>query len=198
MLKELLRKHSYKECPPWLPTMFKSPCVETILYPEFSRSNRQANISDRTMDAGNHRLPLTSSPAYYTFLETTENCTLQTLRKNQFCLSRPRVFASRVPRSTSPSPTSPSPTSLESHVPASHVPESHVPSPTSRVPRPESHVPESHVPESHVPESHLPESHVPESHVTESESQSPRPRPTFSDSKKQIPQPCILHVTSFK
>ena len=113
MLKELLRKHSYKECPPWLPTMFKSPCVETILYPEFSRSNRQANISDRTMDAGNHRLPLTSSPAYYTFLETTENYTLQTLRKNQFCLSRPRVPRHRV---RVPVPTSPSPS------PSLHVP----------------------------------------------------------------------------
>ena len=159
MLKELLRKHSYKECPPWLPTMFKSPCVETILYPEFSRSNRQANISDRTMDAGNHRLPLTSSPAYYTFLETTENYTLQTLRKNQFCLSRPRVFASRVQRPRVPRPRVPPPWSPTSPRPTS-------PSPTSRVPRPESHIPESHVPESHVPESH----------VTESESQSPRHR----------------------
>ena len=35
---------TYQESPPWLPTMFKTPCVETILYPEFSRSNRQANI----------------------------------------------------------------------------------------------------------------------------------------------------------
>ena len=43
------------------------------------------------MDAGNHRLLLTSSPAYYTFLETTENYTLQFQRKNQVCLSRPRV-----------------------------------------------------------------------------------------------------------
>ena len=54
--------------PPWLPTMLKTPCVETILYSEFSRSNRQANISGRTMDAGNHRLLLTSSPVYSSFL----------------------------------------------------------------------------------------------------------------------------------
>ena len=47
MLKELVRKHSY------VPGM---TCVEIILYPEFSRSNRQARISGRTMDAGNHRL----------------------------------------------------------------------------------------------------------------------------------------------
>ena len=167
MLKELLRKHSYKECPPWLPTMFKSPCVETILYPEFSRSNRQANISDRTMDAGNHRLPLTSSPAYYTFLETTENYTLQTLRKNQFCLSRPRVFASRVqrprvprprvpppwsptspsptsPRRTSPSPTSPSPTSPSPTSPSPTSPSPTSPSPTSPSPTSPSPTSQSH------------------------------------------------------
>ena len=52
---------TYQESPPWLLTMFKTPCVETILYSEFSRSNRQENISGRTMDAGNHRLLLTSS-----------------------------------------------------------------------------------------------------------------------------------------
>ena len=178
MLKELLRKHSYKECPPWLPTMFKSPCVETILYPEFSRSNRQANISDRTMDAGNHRLPLTSSPAYYTFLETTENCTLQTLRKNQFCLSRPRVFASRVPRPAFNVP--------ESHVPESHLPgvprprvprprvprpESHVPSPTSRVPRPR--VPRPRVPRPRVPPPRVPRPRVPRHRVRVPVSTSP-------------------------
>ena len=77
--------------------MFKTPCVEIILYPEFSRSNRQANKSSRTMDAGNHRLLQTSSPAYYSFLETTENYTLQIQRKNQVC-SRPRVPRPRVPR----------------------------------------------------------------------------------------------------
>ena len=103
---------TYQESPPWLLTMFKTPCVEIILYPEFSRSNRQANKSSRTMDAGNHRLLQTSSPAYYSFLETTENYTLQIQRKNQVC-SRPRVPLPRVPRhrvhvpkSTSPSPSS--------------------------------------------------------------------------------------------
>ena len=42
---------------------FKTPCVEIILYPEFSQSNKQAKMSGRTMDAENHRLLLTSSPA---------------------------------------------------------------------------------------------------------------------------------------
>ena len=116
---------TYQESPPWLPSMFKTPCVKTILYPEFLRSNRQAKISGRTIDARNHRPLLTSSPAYSTFLETTENYTLQIQRKNRVCLSRSRV-------STRP------------RVPASHVSESHVP---------ESHVSESHVSESHVPES---------------------------------------------
>ena len=97
---------TYQESPPWLLTMFKTPCVEIILYPEFSRSNRQANKSSRTMDAGNHRLLQTSSPAYYSFLETTENYTLQIQRKNQVC-SRPRVPRHRVhvPEYTSPSPS---------------------------------------------------------------------------------------------
>ena len=119
---------AYQESPPWLPTMFKTPCVETILYPEFLRSNRQAKISGRTIDDRNHRPLLTSSPAYSTFLETTKNYTLQIQRKNRVCLSRSRV-------STRP------------RVPASHVSESHVP---------ESHVSESHVSESHVPESPRP------------------------------------------
>ena len=131
---------TYQESPPWLPTMFKTPCVETILYPEFLRSNRQAKISSRTIDARNHRPLQTSSPAYSTFLETTENYTLQIQRKNRVCLSRSRV-------STRP------------RVPVSHVSESHVS---------ESHVSESHVSESHVPESHVSESHVSESHVPES------------------------------
>ena len=123
---------TYQESPSWLPSMFKTPCVEIILYPELSRSKRQANISSRTMDAGNHRLLLTSSPAYYTFLETTENYTLQFQRKNQVCLSRPRV-------STRP------------RVPASCVPRSRVPLlrvPRLRVSRPR--VPASHILESHV------------------------------------------------
>ena len=43
---------TYQENPPWLLTMFKTPCVEIILYPEFSRSDRQENISSRTMELG--------------------------------------------------------------------------------------------------------------------------------------------------
>ena len=122
--------------------MFKTPCVETILYPDLSRSKRQANISSRTMDAGNHRLLLTSSPAYYTFLETTENYTLQFQRKNQVCLSRPqvstrpRVPASCVPRSRVPLLRVPRLRVSRPRVPASHVLESHVP-----VPRPSPYVP---------------------------------------------------------
>ena len=116
---------------------FKTPCIETILYPEFSWSNRQANMSGQTMDAENHQLLLTSSPAYHSFLKTTRNYTSQIQRKYQV------LFVYHIPKSLrvpeSPRPTSPS---LTSHVPESHVPESHVP---------ESHVPESHVPESHVP-----------------------------------------------
>ena len=69
------------------------------------------------MDAGNHRLLLTSSSAYYTFLETTENYALQTQRKNQVCLTRPRVLASRVPRLRVPLPRV-----LRSRVPRSRVP----------------------------------------------------------------------------
>ena len=152
---------TYQESPPWLPTMFKTPCVETILYPEFLRSNRQAKISGRTIDARNYRPLLTSSPAYYNFLETTENYTLQIQRKNRVCLSRSRV-------STRP------------RVPASHVSESHVPESHAS----ESHVSESHVSESHVFESHVPESHVPESHVPES--QSPHPHPTFGHNPETL------------
>ena len=65
----------------------------------------------------------TSSPAYCTFLETTEKYTLQIQV----------LFVFHVPEF---------PRVPESPRAASHVPESHVP---------ESHVPESHVPESHFP-----------------------------------------------
>ena len=113
--------------------MFETPCIETILYPEFSQSNRPANISDQTINAGNHQLLLISSPAYYTLLKTTENYTLQIQPKNQVCLSHPRV-------STRP------------WVPMSHVPESPVPEflcPTSWVPHPQVPVPESQSPRPH-------------------------------------------------
>ena len=65
-------------------------------------------MSGRTMDAENHRLLLTSFPVYNSFLETTENYTLQIQRKYQV------LFVYRVPESpslTSPSLTSPSLTS---------------------------------------------------------------------------------------
>ena len=142
------------------------------------------------MDAENHRLLLTSSPAYNSFLKTTENYTLQIQRKYQVLFvyhvhESPRVR--ETPSPTSPSSTSSSPTSsssiasspkspsLKSRVlrPTSHVPRptSHVPRPTSRVPRPTSHVPRptSHVLESQVPSS---KSYVPEFHVPVSNSPS--------------------------
>ena len=119
--------------------MFKPPSVETILYPEFSRSNRQANICGRTMDAGNYRLLLTSSPAYYNFLETTENYTLQTQRKNQVCLSLPRVPGPTSPGPTSPGLTSPGPTSPSPTSPGPTSTGSTSPGPTS--PGPSPHVP---------------------------------------------------------
>ena len=89
---------------------FKPPCVETILYSEFSPSNRQENISGRTMDAENYRLLLlTSSPAYCSFRKTTENYTLQSQRKCQvlFVYHVPestRVPSPRVPASPRPRP----------------------------------------------------------------------------------------------
>ena len=125
------------------------------------------------MDAENHRLLLTSSPAYSSFIETTENYTLQNQRKCQV------LFVYHVPESrASPSSRVHVPEShvLESHVLESHVSESHLPeSHVSKSHVPESHVAESHVSESHVSESHVPESHVPESHVLESQVPSPSP-----------------------
>ena len=117
-------------------------------------------MSSRTMDAENHTLLLTSSPAYNSFLENTENYTLPIQHKYQLLLFITSPSPRASPSPTSPSPTSPSPTS---------------PSPTS----PSNHVPESHVPESHVPESYIPESPVPEPtpHVPVLTSQSPRPSP---------------------
>ena len=101
-------------------------------------------MSGRTMYAENHRLLLTSFPVYNSFLETTENYTLQIQRKYQvllFITSESYVTKSHV---------------AKSHVSESHASEFHVSV---------SYVSESYVPESYVPESHVPESHVPESHV---------------------------------
>ena len=84
-------------------------------------------MSGRTMDAENHRLLLTSSPAYNSFLKTTENDTLQIQPKYQV------LFVYHVPESQVPSPTS--------HVPRPRVssPEFQVLRP--RVPRPSLQVP---------------------------------------------------------
>ena len=115
-------------------------------------------MSSRTTDAENHRLLLTSSPVYNSFLKNTE-IILYKFNANIrcCCLSRPRVPARpRVPRPTSPSPTSSSP--------ASCVPRPRVPRP--RIPRHLVLVPES------TP------------HVPALTSQSPRPRPTFSHSRR--------------
>ena len=170
---------TYQESPPWLLTMFKTPCVEIILYPEFSRSNRQANKSSRTMDAGNHRLLQTSSPAYYSFLETTENYTLQIQRKNQVC-SSPRVPLPRVPLPRVPLPRVPLP-----RVPLPRVPLPRVPLP--RVSRYRVHVPESQSP-SPSPHVSVPTSQSPRlsPHVSVPTSQSPRLSLTFSHSPKSL------------
>ena len=127
-------------------------------------------MSSRTTDAENHRLLLTSSPVYNSFLKNTE-IILYKFNANIrcCCLSRPRVPARpRVPRPTSPSPTSSSPRILRptSPHPASHVPASCVPRP--RIPR--------HLVLVLVPE--------PTPHVPALTSQSPRPRPTFSHSRR--------------
>ena len=114
---------------------FKTPCVETTLYSEFSRSNRQANMSGRTMDAENHRLILISSPAYDSCLETTENCTLQIQRKYQV------LFVYHVAGSPCPRPRVPLPRVPRLRVSRLRVPRLRVPRP--RVPRPRVHIRES-------------------------------------------------------
>ena len=108
-------------------------------------------MSGRTMDAENHRLLLTSSPAYNSFLKTTENDTLQIQPKYQVLFvyhvpESPRVR--ETPSPTSPSSTSSSPTSSSSKSPSLK----------SRVLRPTSHVLESQVSSS---KSYVPEFHVP-------------------------------------
>ena len=92
---------TYQESPPWLLTMFKTPCVEIILYPEFSRSNRQANKSSRTMDAGNHRLLQTSSQHITFFSRPPKIILYKFSAKIRFVL----VPESHVTESTSPSPS---------------------------------------------------------------------------------------------
>ena len=67
---------------------FKTPCVETILYPELSRSNRQANMSGRAMDAENHWLLLTWVP----------RPRVSRPRVSRPQVSRPRVSRPRVSR----------------------------------------------------------------------------------------------------
>ena len=165
-------KVNYQESPPWLPTMFK-------------HRGQPWRISGRTMDTGNHRLLLASSPAYYTFLKTPENYTLHIQRKNQVCLSHPWVSARpRVP---------------ESNVPDSNVSESNERLRVLRSHVPESPRPASYVSDSHVSESHVPEPHVPEFHVLSPTSQSPRTCPTFSHSpsKPVMQWTCSAHYFSF-
>ena len=131
---------TYQESPPWLPTMFKTSCIETILYQEFSRSNKQGNISGRIMDAENHRLLLTSSPAYYNLFITFPSLyaspsprfpRLRVPRLRVPCLRVPRL---QVPRLRVPRPRVPVPTSQSTR------PSPHVPVPTSQSPRPCPHV----------------------------------------------------------
>ena len=132
------------------------------------------------MDAENHRLLLTSSPAYNSFLKTTENDTLQIQPKYQVLFvyhvpESPRVR--ETPSPTSPSSTSSSPTCTSSSSIASS-PKS--PSLNSRVLRPTSHVLESQVPSS-------------KSYVPSSTSQSPSARPTLSHSRVTVRQ-SIYHA----
>ena len=123
-------------------------------------------MSGQTMDAENHRLLLTSSPAYNSFLKTTENDTLQIQPKYQvlFVITSPSPRASarpRVPRL---------------RVPLLRVPRLRVPS--LRVPSPRVSSPESYVPRPRVPRPTSPSS----------TSQSPSPRPTLSHSRVTVRQ----------
>ena len=135
-------------------------------------------MSGRTMDAENHRLLLTSSPAYNSFLKTTENDTLQIQPKYQV------LFVYHVPESPrvreTPSPTSPSSTSSSPTSSSSIASSPKSPSLKSRVLRPTSHVLESQVPSS-------------KSYVPSSTSQSPSPRPTLSHSRVTVRQ-SIFHA----
>ena len=72
---------------------FKTPCVETILYPELSRSNRQANMSGRAMDAENHWLLLTWVPRPRVSRPRVSRPQISRPR-----VSRPRVSLPRVSR----------------------------------------------------------------------------------------------------
>ena len=80
------------------------------------RHDQQTYRSGQTIDAGNRRLLLTSSPAYYTFLETTENYTLQIQRKNQV-LFIGSLFITSPSLHASPSPRVPRPWVLRLRVP---------------------------------------------------------------------------------
>ena len=135
-------------------------------------------MSGRTMDAENHRLLLTSSPAYNSFLKTTENDTIQIQPKYQV------LFVYHVPESPrvreTPSPTSPSSTSSSPTSSSSIASSPKSPSLKSRVLRPTSHVLESQVPSS-------------KSYVPSSTSQSPSPRPTLSHSRVTVRQ-SIFHA----
>ena len=130
------------------------------------------------MDAENHRLLLTSSPAYNSFLKTTENDTIQIQPKYQV------LFVYHVPESPrvreTPSPTSPSSSSSSPTSSSSIASSPKSPSLKSRVLRPTSHVLESQVPS-------------PKSYVPSSTSQSPSPRPTLSHSRVTVRQ-SIFHA----
>ena len=145
-------------------------------------------MSGRTMDAENHRLLLTSSPAYNSFLKTTENDTLQIQPKYQVLFvyhvpESPRVRETpspTSPSSTSSSPTSPSSTSSSPTSSSSIASSPKSPSLKSRVLRPTSHVLESQVPSS-------------KSYVPSSTSQSPSARPTLSHCRVTVRQ-SIYHA----
>ena len=115
-------------------------------------------MSGRTMDVEKHWLQLTSSPAYNSFLETTENCTLQIQRKHQILFVYHVLESPRVPESPSP------------RVPRLRVPRLRV----TRLRVPRLRVPRLRVPSPRVPRLRVPRLRVPRLRV---------PRPTFSHSR---------------
>ena len=121
---------------------FKTPCVETILYPELSRSNRQANMSSRAMDAENHWLLLTwvprppsltspslTSPGLTSPSLTSPSITSPSLTSLSLMSQILKSPSPTFPSLTSPSLTSPSLTSpsLTSPSPTSQLQFSHSP-----------------------------------------------------------------------
>ena len=108
---------------------FKTPWVETILYPELSRSNRQANMSGRAMDAENHWLLLTWVPR-----PRVSHPRVSRPRVSRPRVSRPRVSRPWVSCLRFSSPRVPRPRVSGLRFSSPRIPRSRVSRP--RVPRP--------------------------------------------------------------